>query len=68
MAFSALSFFGVEKNDAVIVGDRLYTDIALGANHGVTSVLVLSGETTRTDLEDSPVQPSLVVENVGALL
>ena len=61
-------FTGVSRDDMVVVGDRLYTDIALGANHGVTSVLVLSGETTRTDLEDSPVQPSLVVENVGALL
>lgn len=61
-------FTGVSRDDMVVVGDRLYTDIALGANHGVTSVLVLSGETTRTDLENSPVQPSLVVENVGALL
>lgn len=59
---------GVSLEDMVVVGDRLYTDIALGAQNGVTSVLVLSGETTREDLENSSVQPDLVVENIGALL
>lgn len=37
---------GIEKNDMCIFGDRLYTDIALGKKHGVTSVLVMTGETT----------------------
>ena len=32
-----------------IFGDRLYTDIALGAKNGVTSVLVLTGEGTREE-------------------
>lgn len=34
-----------------IFGDRLYTDIALGRRHGVSAVLVLSGETTMADVE-----------------
>jgi ribonucleotide monophosphatase NagD (HAD superfamily) len=34
-----------------IFGDRLYTDIALGKSFGVTSVLVLSGETQVADLD-----------------
>ena len=34
-----------------IFGDRLYTDIAVGKRHGVTAVLVLSGETTAADVE-----------------
>lgn len=42
-----------------IFGDRLYTDIALGRKFGVTSVLVLSGETKIEDVsvaneEDRP--------------
>lgn len=61
-------FSGVAREDMVVVGDRLYTDIALGAKHGVTSVLVLSGETTLEDLEGSDVKPSVIVENVGELL
>ena len=34
-----------------IFGDRLYTDIAIGRRHGVTAVLVLSGETQPEDVE-----------------
>lgn len=37
---------GVSKDDICIFGDRLYTDIALGAKNGVTSILVLTGEGT----------------------
>lgn len=37
---------GISKEKMCIFGDRLYTDIALGRRHGVTAVLVLSGETT----------------------
>ena len=42
---------GVEREDMCIFGDRLYTDIALGKKCGVTSVLVLSGETQPSDVE-----------------
>lgn len=59
---------GLSRKDMVVVGDRLYTDIALGTRNGMDAVLVLSGETTREDLEGSSVIPDFVVENVGALL
>ena len=39
--------FKVDKKDVVVVGDRIYTDIASGVNAGVDTVLVLSGETGR---------------------
>ena len=42
---------GVERDKMCIFGDRLYTDIALGKKFGVTSVLVLSGETQPEDVE-----------------
>lgn len=42
---------GFDKSQMVIFGDRLYTDIALGKRHGVTAVLVLSGETTAADVD-----------------
>lgn len=41
---------GFPKEDICIFGDRLYTDIALGRKNGVTSVLVLTGETTEADV------------------
>lgn len=49
-----------------MVGDRLYTDIALG-QAGMMTVLVLSGETRRADVADSPFKPDFIFENLGAL-
>ena len=42
---------GFTNDQMCIFGDRLYTDIALGKSFGVTSVLVLSGETTEDDVD-----------------
>ncbi len=42
---------GTEKENIAVFGDRMYTDIALGRRNGIESVLVLSGETTETDVE-----------------
>ena len=42
---------GFDNSEMCIFGDRLYTDIALGKSFGVTSVLVLSGETTEQDVD-----------------
>ncbi len=42
---------GFKNDEMCIFGDRLYTDIALGKSFGVTSVLVLSGETQPTDVD-----------------
>lgn len=53
-------YLGCSRNDLVFVGDRLYTDIAIGANHGVTSVLVLTGETRAADVETSKVKPDFI--------
>ena len=44
---------GFSKDEMCIFGDRLYTDIALGKQHGVTSVLVLTGETTPKDVAEA---------------
>ena len=49
-----------------MVGDRLYTDIALG-KWGITTTLVLSGETKREDLLDSPFKPDFVVTDISEM-
>ncbi len=54
--------------ETVVVGDRLYTDIACGVNAGVDTVLVLSGETKAEDLAASEVQPTFVLRDVRELL
>jgi ribonucleotide monophosphatase NagD (HAD superfamily) len=50
-----------------MVGDRLYTDNALGQTSGITTCLVLSGETTQEDLATSPFQPTYTFANLGAI-
>jgi 4-nitrophenyl phosphatase len=60
--------FGVSPGEIVMVGDRLYTDIALGSTAGVGTVLVLSGETKRADLETTAFQADLVCEDLAELI
>ncbi len=51
-----LEITGTNRNEVMCIGDRLYTDIALGKNSGMRSLLVLSGETSLSDItkENSP--------------
>jgi len=58
---------GIEKEKICMIGDRLYTDIKLGLNSGILSILVLSGETTIDDLEKSDIKPDLVFNNIGEI-
>jgi ribonucleotide monophosphatase NagD (HAD superfamily) len=52
----------------LMVGDRLYTDIALGKTAGVKTALVLTGETKREDLINAFFSPDIVCENLTDLL
>ena len=58
---------GLQIAEMAMVGDRLYTDIALGQTSGITTCLVLSGETRPKDLADSPFQPTYTFANLGAI-
>ncbi|NLJ79778.1 MAG: HAD-IIA family hydrolase [Firmicutes bacterium] len=61
--------YGLENPRTVaMVGDRLYTDIAMGSAAGINSILVLSGETRREDLEGSEFKPDFVLENLGEIV
>ncbi len=68
MALLAMERFGFTKEQTVLIGDRLYTDIACGVNAGIDTVFVLSGEGTLADLETSEVQPTVVLEHIRAVL
>ena len=59
---------GVSAQETLLVGDRIYTDIASGANAGVDTLLVLSGETKEEDLPTADPQPTFVLPDVTALL
>ncbi len=55
----------VPVDGTVMVGDRLYTDIEMAVRAGTSSILVLSGETTRSDLEGSGKDPTYVLDSVA---
>jgi HAD superfamily hydrolase (TIGR01450 family) len=57
----------LRPEQVAVVGDRLYTDVAMGQAAGAVSVLVLSGETTRAQADAAARPPDFVVENVAAL-
>ena len=55
---------GFCKDDTVIIGDRLYTDIACGINAGVETAVVFTGECKKDDLTNTPYQPTYFFENI----
>lgn len=64
MVECVLKKLSCKAEDTVIVGDRLYTDIATGINAGVDTICVLSGEATLQDIEDSDVKPTWIFDSV----
>ena len=64
MAFLAMEKTGYGKEETVLLGDRLYTDIACGVNAGISTIFVLSGEGTLEDLAASETKPEFVYENI----
>jgi 4-nitrophenyl phosphatase/NagD protein len=67
IAEAAAKKLNLPLKNLAMVGDRLYTDIALGKNSGIRSILVLSGETKVEDLASSQFQPDQVFNNLGEL-
>ncbi len=68
MALLAMKRTGFTKEETVMIGDRLYTDIASGVNAGISTVFVLSGEGTLDDLEKSDIKPEFVCKDVREIL
>lgn len=70
-AIAAMDRLEANPGNTLVVGDRLDTDVELGNRAGMTTALVLSGITTRADLEASTVEPDYVLESlaeVGSIL
>lgn len=64
MLLLAMQKHGYTKKESVMIGDRLYTDIASGFNAGIDTVFVLSGEGTLEDVKNSEVKPTYIFENI----
>lgn len=67
MLLEILSQRGVAPSEAAMVGDRIYTDIAMARNAGAFGVLVLSGETTLEVAQNAPNPPDIIVKDIEEL-
>jgi phosphoglycolate/pyridoxal phosphate phosphatase family enzyme len=64
----ALDRLGAEPQRVVVIGDRLETDIVGGRDAGLDTAFVLSGVSTRADVERLGVRPTWIAEDLAALV
>ncbi len=65
MMRTGLKLLGCHSEDAVIIGDRMDTDIIAGTESGVDTVLVLSGVSDRKTPSTYAYQPTVILNGVG---
>jgi NagD protein len=68
MIRTALRRLGEHSENAMMVGDRMDTDILTGIESGLETVLVLTGVTTRDMVDRFPYQPTRIVDSIGDVL
>lgn len=68
MMKSGIKILGVDPEDAVIVGDRMDTDIIAGIESGIETALVLSGVTSPEILKNFPYRPTYIYNGVGDII
>ena len=64
----ALKRLGCRREETVIVGDRMDTDIIAGLESEIETVLVLSGVTSREDLHRFAYRPRYILDGVGDIV
>jgi 4-nitrophenyl phosphatase len=67
MIESCLTILGVEARNALMIGDRLDTDILAGQRAGTPTLLVLTGVSTLQDVADQGVTPDVIIETLDPL-
>ena len=63
----AMKIIGCKREETVIVGDRMDTDIIAGIESEIMTVLVLSGITSKEEVEKFPYRPNLILDGVGQI-
>jgi NagD protein len=60
----ALRKLGVKREDAIVIGDRMDTDVRCGLEAELDTLLVMSGITKREDIDKFPYRPQFVLNGV----
>lgn len=68
MMRTGLKLLGCHSGEAVMVGDRMDTDIISGLESGMSTVLVLSGVSTPETLKTYAYRPTVVLDGVGEIV
>ena len=68
MLLFKLNQLGISPENAIMFGDRLYTDIKMGNKAGVITCCVLSGETTLEMINESEFKPDFIINGIWELL
>ena len=68
MMRSALNAIDAHSETTVMVGDRMDTDVVAGIEAGLETVLVLTGVTSRRDVNRFPYRPSRIAESIAELV
>ncbi len=70
MLETAMALIGLDKEECVMTGDRLYTEIRMAKKAGMPSAVVLTGETTAEDLAGEPEEnsPDYTLERIDQLV
>lgn len=68
MMRTGLEILGCHSAEAVMVGDRMDTDVIVGMESGMSTVLVLSGVSTRETVDTFAYRPSIILDGVGSIV
>ncbi|OLB76908.1 MAG: HAD family hydrolase [Actinobacteria bacterium 13_2_20CM_2_71_6] len=68
MMRSALNTIGAHSETTAMIGDRMDTDVLCGLEAGLETILVLSGISSRGDIDRFPYRPSRVINSVADLI
>lgn len=64
----ALKRLGVSREDSIVIGDRMDTDVRCGLESEIDTLLVLSGITSREEVEQFPYQPKYILNGIIDLI
>ncbi|MCI1653848.1 MAG: HAD-IIA family hydrolase [Lachnospiraceae bacterium] len=68
MMRTGLRLLNCHSAEAVIIGDRMDTDIVAGTESGIATVLVLTGVSTRDTVRKYAYQPTVIMDGIGSLV
>jgi len=68
LATGALKKLGVRREDTIVIGDRMDTDIVAGIEAEIDTCLVLSGITDKAGIDEFAYRPHYILKGVGEIV